>query len=88
MTAPVDMPAPAPAAPRRPPARPLPIALAISCVILLVLDGLNFPPSWLHGAVSPLALIAALAGLVVVELGWDRTLAAAQAAGLVAARPA
>jgi hypothetical protein len=53
-------------------------------LILLALNGLHFMPSWLHWAASPLALAAALTMLVVVELGWDRTLAAARAAGLVA----
>ncbi|MET0704276.1 MAG: hypothetical protein ABWY93_31900 [Mycobacterium sp.] len=87
MTASVDLPAPA-AAPRRPLVRPLPVVLAVSCLVLLALDGFHLVPSWLHVAVSPVVLVGALAVLVIVELGWDRTLTAAQTAGLVAARPA
>ncbi|CAN5801681.1 hypothetical protein BH09ACT7_BH09ACT7_23950 [soil metagenome] len=41
-----------------------------------------------RGVMTAFVLMTALAVLVVAELGWHRTLSAAQAAGLVAARPA
>jgi len=59
------------------------IALAGGCSLVL-LNAIDLGPAWVHGAASLVALTAALAVLVVGELGWQQTVATAQAAGLVA----
>ena len=59
------------------------IALAGGCSLVL-LNAIVLGPACVHGAASLVALTAALAVLVVGELGWQQTVATAQAAGLVA----
>lgn len=59
------------------------VALAGACSLVL-LNAIPVGPARVHWAASLVALAAALALLVAGKLGWEQTVANAQAAGLVA----
>jgi hypothetical protein len=62
-------------------------AVAGACSLVL-LNAIHVGPGWVHSVASLVALATALAVLVAGELGWERTVATAQAAGLIATRSA
>lgn len=78
-----NTPAPNSGAPHRRDATRLTIALTLAACALLAVNALHIGPSWMQWAASLVAVIAALAVMVTGELGWERTLSAAQRAGLI-----
>jgi hypothetical protein len=58
-------------------------AVAGACSLVL-LNAIHVGPGWVHSVASVVALATALAVLVAGQLGWERTVATAQAAGLIA----
>ncbi|HUO37879.1 MAG TPA: hypothetical protein VMU34_08570 [Mycobacterium sp.] len=59
--------------------------LALACASSLVLvDPVGIGPAWVHWVASLVALAAGAGVLVIANLSWQRAVATAQAAGLVA----
>ena len=59
------------------------VAAAGALCLVLLATGHAGPP-WLEGVTSAAAVVTATAVLLAAELGWERTVATAQSAGLVA----
>lgn len=57
--------------------------MILAACALLAVNALQIGPSWIQWTASLVAVIAALAVVVEGELGWERTLSAAQRAGLI-----
>ena len=65
--------------------RRLRAAVAVAGALLLVLLAVSQAgPTWAHGIAGGAAVVTAMVVLLAAELGWERTVAAAESAGLVA----